>query len=144
MTQDRDRMSLAQPPRIEDRADDWTAEPVCDPTPSDDGALHAKARAAIQAGKLPSRHPEQTWGGPGEGDCCTICGARVRPDEVELEIEFAAAGNGSEADTHHLHPRCFAAWKHELQLAARALSGTTGDEKMPGRASEATSERESA
>jgi hypothetical protein len=79
-----------------------------------DDALREKAREAIQAGKLPNRRPIRSWGGPGAGAPCTICGALVTLDELELEIEFARDGDAGR-DEHHVHVPCFTAWETELQ-----------------------------
>jgi hypothetical protein len=76
----------------------------------DDPILREKARVAIQTGKLPSRAPTRTWGGPGVGAPCAICGLPVTTDEVEFEIEFARDGDNPGLDKFHLHIRCFAAW----------------------------------
>ena len=40
--------------------------------------LREKARAVIESGKLPSRTPDRTWGGPGVGASCAICDLPVR------------------------------------------------------------------
>jgi hypothetical protein len=58
----------------------------------DEPILRQKAREAVQQGKLPARRPDPTWGGPGFGAHCTICGLPVVRDEVESEIEFARDG----------------------------------------------------
>jgi len=79
-----------------------------------DESLHKKAREVIQAGKLPSRHPDRMWGGPGVGADCTICCAPVRRNDLEFELEFAREGNDF-GDKHHVHIRCFAAWEAERQ-----------------------------
>ena len=39
----------------------------------DETVLRAKARERICTGKLPSRRPDRTWGGPGVGVVCTVC-----------------------------------------------------------------------
>jgi hypothetical protein len=80
---------------------------------SDECTPREKAREVIQAGKLPNRRPDRMWGGPGVGADCTICGAPVKRDEVEFEIEFAGSGQGSGLHTYHVHVRCFAAWEFE-------------------------------
>jgi hypothetical protein len=80
---------------------------------SDEWTLREKAREVIRAGKLPNRRPDRTWGGPGVGADCTICGAPVKRDEAEFEIEFAGNGQGSGLRTYHVHVRCFAAWEFE-------------------------------
>ena len=70
--------------------------------------LHQQARAAIQSGKLPSRVPDRTWGGPGVGAACPICGLPVSRQEMEFEMEFAR-------DKFHVHLKCYAAWEFERQ-----------------------------
>ena len=70
--------------------------------------LHQQARAAIQSGKLPSRVPDRTWGGPGVGAACPICGLAVSQQEMEFEMEFAR-------DKFHVHLKCYAAWEFERQ-----------------------------
>jgi hypothetical protein len=85
--------------------------------------LRAKAREAILAGRLPRRRPAKTWGGPGAGLRCTICGSPVGHDEVELEIDFGRDGAGH--IEHHVHVPCFAAWEVELQQLERARSKAT-------------------
>ncbi len=81
---------------------------------SEESTLRQKAREAIEAGRLPSRHPERTWGGPGSGARCAICGECVRSDEMEFELEFARAELDEPAPEYlHVHIRCFAAWEFE-------------------------------
>ena len=75
-----------------------------------DGLRH-KARLAIQSGRLPTCRPDRTWGGRGTGAPCAICDAPVRGDEMELEIEFVAAGN--HLKVIQVHTKCFAAWELE-------------------------------
>ena len=85
----------------------------------DEEALREKARTVIQNGKLPSRTPDRTWGGPGVGAPCTICELPVRSTEMEFEIQFARDGGTPQAglDKYHVHIRCFAAWEFERQAA---------------------------
>jgi hypothetical protein len=80
---------------------------------SDETVLREKARDVIQTGKLPSRRPDRTWGGPGVGAECAVCGLPVRPDEMEFEIQFARDGDNPGLDKYHVHIRCFAAWELE-------------------------------
>ena len=79
----------------------------------DELILREKARAVLQAGKLPSRAPDRTWGGPGVGVPCSVCDFPVNKNELEFEIEFAHNGDNSGLDKFHVHIRCFAAWEFE-------------------------------
>lgn len=94
---------------------------------NDESVLREKAREVIQAGKLPNRRPDRTWGGLGAGAECIICRAPLKPDEVEFEIEFVRNGNNPGLDQYHVHLRCFAAWELErdnLDLARGVASST--------------------
>ena len=79
----------------------------------DEDTLRKKARDVIQNGKLPSRAPDRTWGGPGIGAPCVICDLPVRSTEMEFEVEFARVGDNPGLDKYHVHIRCFAAWEFE-------------------------------
>ncbi len=79
----------------------------------DESTLRAKAREVIRAGKLPNRRPDRTWGGPGVGAPCAVCGEAVTKDQLEFEIEFAREADYPELDEFHVHVRCFAAWEFE-------------------------------
>ena len=87
----------------------------------DEPILRAKAREVIRTGKLPNRRPDRTWGGPGVGASCTICGEPVTKDQLEFEIQFSRDGNNPGLDKFALHIRCFAAWELE-----RTMGGDTG------------------
>ena len=79
----------------------------------DEAILRAKAREAVRTGKLPSRRPDRTWGGPGVGARCTICGEPVTKDQLEFQVEWARDGAEPGLDRFHIHVRCFAAWEFE-------------------------------
>lgn len=85
----------------------------------DEAVLRGKAREVVQAGTLPNRRPDRTWGGSGIGADCTICRTPVKPDEFEFEIEFESSRNGDSPgrDTYHVHVRCFVAWELERDNA---------------------------
>jgi hypothetical protein len=79
----------------------------------DDASLRQKAREAIRSGRLPSRTPARTYGGPGNGMACAVCGAIITRDDLGLEIEFDRGGTPPALDCYHVHPRCLAAWEIE-------------------------------
>jgi hypothetical protein len=85
----------------------------------DEALLRAKAREAVRAGKIPSRRPDRTWGGPGVGARCTICGEPVTKDQLEFQVEFARDGAEPSLDRFHIHVRCFAAWEFERERDGR-------------------------
>lgn len=90
----------------------------------DDSILREKAREVIQAGSLPNRRPDRMWGGSGDGAQCVVCGAPVKHDEVQLELQFTG-DDGSSAGNYHCHIRCFSALESELQnleLGRRTIS----------------------
>jgi hypothetical protein len=79
----------------------------------DEAILREAVRAVVQAGKLPARWPDRTWGGPGVGGPCAVCEQPVRRDELEFEIEFEHKGATPAPDKFHVHVRCFAVWELE-------------------------------
>jgi hypothetical protein len=79
---------------------------------ADEEDLRAKAREVIRQGKLPAVAPTRTWGGPGVGAPCSVCGLAVTKAQKEFEIQFEQAGGGG-LDKYHVHIRCFAAWEFE-------------------------------
>jgi hypothetical protein len=76
-------------------------------------ALRVRVREALQAGQLPNRRPDRTWGGPGLGAVCAVCDLPVERDQTEFEIEFARDSDYPGLDTYHVHTQCFAAWEFE-------------------------------
>lgn len=100
--------------------------------PSDERSLREKARAAIRSGQLPSRRPDRTWGGVGNGCHCVICGVPVEQDEVEIELEYAGDDGCPGRDDFHVHVRCLAAWEHELeQVQPAPPASATGEPSEP-------------
>ena len=74
--------------------------------------IRALARNILQAGLMPRRDPDGTWGGKGVDVSCAICGERIRPDQVEYAITRAVG-------LFHLHLRCVVTWEMESTKAAR-------------------------
>jgi hypothetical protein len=79
----------------------------------DELVLREMARTAIRRGRLPSRRPDRTFGGPGTRVVCAVCKELVTPDQTEMEIEFRRHGMQPGSDRHFLHVRCLAAWEFE-------------------------------
>ena len=88
----------------------------------DESILRAKARAAVENGKLPARRPDRTWGGPGVGAECTVCELPVTKHQMEFEIQFARDADNPGLDKFHVHVRCFAAWELERPKVRRGSS----------------------
>jgi len=82
---------------------------------ADEAALAAKARDAIRAGRRPAQPASRTFGGPGTGAICAVCGEPVTRSQMELEIEFNRHGTAPGLDRYHLHTKCFAAWEAECK-----------------------------
>jgi hypothetical protein len=82
--------------------------------------LRERARAAIEAGKLPRRSADRTWGGPGVGAPCSVCDQPVTRDQMEFEVQFVNQGTAPGLDVYHVHVRCFAAWELERTKPGRA------------------------
>jgi hypothetical protein len=80
--------------------------------------IRALARNIFQAGLMPRRDPDGTWGGKGVDVPCAICGERIGPDQLEYELQFGQEGATPDVDLFHLHLRCFAAWEMERTKAA--------------------------
>ena len=78
----------------------------------DEPRLREQAREAVRSGKLPSRRPDRTWGGPGVGAPCQVCDKPVTHSEMEFEIQFEQEGGGG-LDKFHVDVLCFAAWEFE-------------------------------
>jgi hypothetical protein len=85
----------------------------------DESLLCEKAREGVRKGRLPSRDPDSTWGGPGVGVSCAVCELPVTKDQMELRIEFVRGGSHVDPDKYHVHVRCFAAWEFERKKASQ-------------------------
>jgi hypothetical protein len=94
---------------------DTLATPIC-PTNRSSERRPAKRSA------LKSCHPADPTV-CGIGELCVICGETIKRDQLELEIQFARDGAGSDVDTFHVHIRCFAGW--ELERPKGGDSGQT-------------------
>ena len=75
--------------------------------------LLAAAIAKFRSRKLPGRKPDRTYGGPGSGKLCSLCGERVTLEQIEMEIEFNRHGAQPRLDRYYLHVGCLAAWEFQ-------------------------------
>jgi hypothetical protein len=78
--------------------------------------LHLRARELICTGVLPSAAPDALFGGFGSKYVCALCGAPIRPTEVEYELEYRAVGAASGSSSRQLvrfHLPCHAIWDYE-------------------------------
>jgi hypothetical protein len=107
---------------------------------NDEGALREKAREAVQSGKLTALKPSRTWGGPGSGTPCSVCGEPVRPGQMELEIEYRRDGDAPGLDNYRLHVRCFAVWECESRHHLAPGTGSSNGAPDPTALSTAPSE----
>ena len=92
----------------------------------DEPLLRDKARAAIESGRLPTAKPHRMVYGRSGGESCAVCGLRIVPGQVLVELEFRTAPSPEgrslrrmlgrlratpKVQRYHLHHRCFAAWE---------------------------------
>ena len=76
--------------------------------------------------------PSRTWGGPGSGTPCSVCGEPVTQAEMELEIEYRRNGATPGPDNYYLHIRCFAVWACEIaHLANGTISSNVAPDLIP-------------
>jgi hypothetical protein len=89
----------------------------------DDFGLRERVREAIRAGSFPDRDADRTWGGPGSGMDCAVCGHTLHPIESELELEFLPDAAEQAPTVLHLHGKCFLAWQAERLRKAAPTNG---------------------
>ena len=78
----------------------------------DDRELRRGARHAIRQRVLPRIAPTHTWGGPGNGSRCPVCGTTLTPDGMAIELEFSSSPE-ARPPNFQLHVRCLQAWERE-------------------------------
>jgi len=79
---------------------------------SEEPPLRENILSALQAGKIPNRTPDRTWGGSGVGATCAICELPLTRADMGVEIQFDHDGDTG-LDKYHFHIRCYAAWEFE-------------------------------
>jgi hypothetical protein len=95
--------------------------------PETEESLRKRARQLILEGRLPGHGPDNSWGGAGSNETCPVCEIPVYQRDVEMELEFSAAG-GTGKDIFHLHRSCYAAWELERHL----LNGSAEPQRRSG------------
>ena len=88
----------------------------------DEPLLREKAREAIRSGKLPRRQPDRTFGSPGGGESCALCGEPVARDQMLIQIEYQRHAT-SGLRSYHLHLGCHEAWEFERAKVGNRQSG---------------------
>jgi hypothetical protein len=75
----------------------------------DEHALRERIRRAIVEGSLPVLDDNRSWAGRGSGKACHVCGERIRPAQVEHEVEVP--------EPVVVHHACLAMWR---EISSRA------------------------
>ena len=62
---------------------------------------------------LPYEEPLRTWAGRGSGALCNLCGASIKPQDIEYEVELLAPA-GEKVRGLHFHFNCYRAWEMQV------------------------------
>jgi hypothetical protein len=73
--------------------------------------LHVRAKERMRSGELPTYGPSSSYAGRGSSISCALCDAPILASEVELELEFVAAG--AHRKVIRLHSGCESVWNEE-------------------------------
>jgi hypothetical protein len=94
----------------------------------DEGIAHERARAAIQAAKIPIRRPDRMWGGlvPARRAWYPSC----RSLAINLSLRSSSIASAAR-DKLHVHFRCFGAWELERTKVAGAPSDAFSASRCP-------------
>jgi hypothetical protein len=98
----------------------------------DEHTIREKAREAVESGKLPTMKPSRTWGGPGSGTPCSLCGEPVTSSQMELEVAYRRDNGRPGLDTYYFHVKCFAVWECESQKHLSLGTISPNDTSDPG------------
>ena len=58
---------------------------------------------------LPYQEPLRTWAGRGTGVPCNLCGAPIRAQDIEYEVELPAPAGSLRG--LHFHFNCYRTWE---------------------------------
>src|SRR5687767_787527 len=83
---------------------------------SSETILRAKARSAMEGGRLPVRRPDNVWGGRASRSDCPVCRVPLKTGEIVFEIQYAAY-NGTGPMTHDVHVRCYVCARRRMGRA---------------------------
>ena len=75
-----------------------------------DDELRQRVRRLLRRRQLPRQTQARTWGGPGLGKLCSVCGKKIDGRDQEYELQFVLRGD---VVTHRFHARCHAIWELE-------------------------------
>ena len=84
-----------------------------------DRLLRQKVRELLENGELPITPPDSTWGGPGGGGRCVVCGMPVGAKEMGVDLEYRPAAGTPVCMPMHVH--CFSAWDSERHMSPAPL-----------------------
>ena len=70
-------------------------------------SLRLLIREKLTDGRLPSDPMPRVWGGPGHGETCGACDAKVEKPQLVIE------GLTEEGLTTFFHTQCFYVWEQE-------------------------------
>jgi hypothetical protein len=73
--------------------------------------LRRLARNRIDAARLSSAPPLQTWGGRGTGQVCHLCDQPISEQDIEYEVHVAV----QPAQLYYFHLPCHFAWRCECE-----------------------------
>ena len=60
---------------------------------------------------VPYQEPLRTWAGRGTGVLCNLCGATIRAQDIEYEVELLAPAG--DVRGLHFHFNCYRAWESQ-------------------------------
>ena len=72
------------------------------------GTLAGTVERQDERQALPYQEPLRTWAGRGTGALCHLCGAAIRAQDIEYEVELQAPAG---VRGLHFHFNCYRAWE---------------------------------
>jgi hypothetical protein len=76
-----------------------------------DGAVDTLDVERVERPTLPYQEPLRTWAGRGTGVLCNLCGAPIRAQDIEYEVELLAPA--ANPPGLHFHFNCYRLWESQ-------------------------------